>query len=325
MLASSSRVEHEGHPSFKARAPSFQPHALRLRHAAEFPHVKPRQLGGLHVEELDDLGDGLAQGEPVRRDPQAGAHGEDAGVGALVEPEGASVLPDEAEHLVRVAREGLVVGSGVGEGVEGRAPGPRLAARSGGGGEDAVAREGLEEPGAEAVARVVRPDLDVRGEEGGEEVAELEVDGGEVVDRADGHGEEGIGDIGPLLGDALAVEEAGLDLAEGLDARHPDGEEGVHDGGDKDFSAPVGLLELGAGEEVLGGREGRGASEGFSARLCDLLPHLLGEAQEHGVAQGARSLPRQPHCEALFDAKPYDKLPLGESAWVCGAGAFVSP
>jgi hypothetical protein len=266
------------------RAAAVERHLLGLGHPVGQSDLHDLQLGRLEGDHLHVLGDRLAQGEAVGPDAQARAHREHAAVRLVVEAERLAVVPDEAVHLVRVALHRLEVRAGVVEAALRRVPEAGVVPRAVGGRVDAVADEALEQRVAEVVLGVERIYLAVGGQDGAQEVAELEVDGRGVVERADDHREEVVGGGRALLDHAPAVEEAGGDRAERAQAVRPHFEEGVHHRGDQNLAAAVRLRELGRLDVVARGRERGRAPQGVAAHRGHLLPHLLGEPEQYRVA-----------------------------------------
>src|SRR5207249_8582826 len=77
--------------------------------------LDPSQFAGLQFHALNVFGNGLPQEEPVRSDPQTGAHGQDARVSPFKQLQVLAVLPDEPERLFWVSAQAFEVSTGVGE------------------------------------------------------------------------------------------------------------------------------------------------------------------------------------------------------------------
>src|SRR6185295_8601466 len=277
-LEPASLVEDEGD------AP-LEPHHRVERHLRRLANAELAELRSLQLELLRAFDDGLAQREAIGGDAQARAEGVDAGVGPLEETQTLAVLPHEAKDLVTVAGHRVEMDALVVDVAEGWPPDPLLLALFGGG-HDGVGGEALPQVPAVLVLRVVRTDLVVGGEEGGEEVGELQVNRRRVVQGADGHGEEVVSRIRRLLGDAFTVEILPLDLAQAVEPAAPDAEEGVEHGGHKDLPAAVRLAELFRIAEDVRRQQRHRPAEGLAADGGHLLAHLLGEAEEDRRAHG---------------------------------------
>src|SRR5829696_1630912 len=114
------------------------------------------------------------------------------------------VLPDEAEHLVRVAHQRLAVGALVMQLTAGRLPDTVGSFR---GWNDAVLGEAFTNRFAEIVLRIIWPEFAVSRQQRTQEVAELKVGRRAIVESADAHGQEMLGDVSYLFDHALPVEE----------------------------------------------------------------------------------------------------------------------
>ena len=249
-------------------------HAVGRLAMPSVPSSRAQQL-----ERLDVLGDGLAQREAVvRPDAQCTAA---PTAPACRRPSSTApalaVLPDEPEHLVRVA--GHATRSACGRSSSrSRRPAAASARRSGPASRARCRSARSCRAGARGswYVRVVRPDLAVGGEQRAEVVAELQVDRRGVVERADGHGQQVVGGVRALLDDPPAVELPPRISPSAFEPLRPDLDEGVHHRRHQDLAAAVRLLELvvlevawgtaRAGPTGAGRARGRAASPRPSAR-----------------------------------------------------------
>ncbi len=269
---------------------------------------------------LDVVGDDLVDHQAVRPDPGAAEDALHPGRQAHVDVEGAGVVPDELVDLLGRGAQGdqveVLVAQAAGQlgrvriGVEGGLGRRGLGGRREGAVEPAVRHpvlvddpvsgrgdpEGFEGALQQApvVVVVVGREPTVGGQDGVDDVGELELDRRQVVQGTQQHGQEVLRRLHALLGDPAGVQAATPLLTQGREPARPHGDHRLHERRHEDLGATVRLgvrrvLRPGRGRGDVDGPAQGGVAPGHGGvpRVLGRAPaaDLLGEPGQRGRLQ----------------------------------------
>ena len=141
---------------------------------------------------------------------------------------------------------------------------------------------------AQLVPGVVRSYFSIRGQGGTQGVREFQVDGRHVVESADPHRQQHLGNHFAVLGHS-AYREPPLARNPKLgDAISPRMDEGVHDRRDEDFSAAMRFEVFLLFEQMRVGHELRAVAKRVPSRALHLLAHLPRQSEQGAVPERLR-------------------------------------
>jgi len=141
---------------------------------------------------------------------------------------------------------------------------------------------------AQLVPGVVRSYFPIRRQGGAQGIREFEVDGRHVVESADPHRQQHLGNHFAVLGHPAHREPSLARNTKLGDAISPRMDEGVHDRRDEDFSASMGLEVLLLLEHMRVGHELRAVAKRVPPRALHLLAHLPRQSEQGAVPEGLR-------------------------------------
>ena len=244
------------------------------------------QFVDVQGQDLDVLGNGFVQDESVRTDAVARTHVLDLHVAVLLDLKRPAVFPDEPEHLLLVPQHRVEMAAAVDELPAALDPG---ALRSGAFRHpDVEFREVADEGIPVAVFRVVGDDFLVDCKQGREVVGERDVRCRAIVQRADRHREQMVGNARSLFDDQAPVLFPLLQESDLVETRDPYFDEGVHHRRDNQFAPPVRLEKLGHGHVFLARLELHRPAQSLSADARQLLSHFKCEPEQHRLLQRLR-------------------------------------